>query len=155
MSKNEELKTIQFNDSTDIDSIIKMLKTSDTESYGVIVDKSNNYLSPILFQGFTKISTKNVKTNEKQSYSLNADVWDSAKSYIDTSYFEHKSEIRLSPKKRFFDGSYHTVHNHYLSLIEGDTLFIGPMDNVETIYHEEYANVKKRRDIIPTGEKNE
>ncbi|MCK4808397.1 MAG: hypothetical protein KAS90_02130 [Candidatus Aenigmarchaeota archaeon] len=153
MGENEELKTILFNDSTDIDSIINMLKKLDYDSYGVIVDKSNNYLSPILFQGFTKISTKNVKTNEKQSYSLNADVWDSAKSYIDTSYFEHKSEIRLAPKKQFFDGSYHTVHNHYLSLIEGDTLFIGPKADVENIFQEEYANAKKRRDIIPTGEK--
>lgn len=153
MSENEELKTIQFNDSADIDSILNMLKKLDYDSYGVIVDRSESNLSPILFQGFTKISTKNVKTNEKQSYSLNADVWDSAKSYIDTSYFEHKSEIRLAPKKQFFDGSYHTVHNHYLSLIEGDTLFIGTMADVETIYHEEYANAKKRRDIIPTGEK--
>lgn len=153
MNENEELKTIQFNDSTEIDSIIKMLKTSDPESYGVIVNQSKSDLSPILFQGFTGISSKNVKTGEKQSYRLKNNVWNYTKFYINDGYSRYKSEIRLSPKKQFFDGSYHTVHNHYLSLIEGDTLFIGPMGDVETIYHEEYANAKKRKDIIPTGDK--
>lgn len=153
MDKNEELKTIQFNDSTEIDSIIKILKTSDPKSYGVIVNQSKYNQSPILFQGFTDISSKNVKTGEKQSYRLKNNVWNYAEFYIIDGYSRYKSEIRLAPKKQFFDGSYHTIHNQYLSLIEGDTLFIGSIDDVETIYHEEYANAKKRRDIISTGEK--
>jgi len=134
---NEKLKIIQFNSPSEIDSVIDELKKSDTESYGIIIDPSNNRY-PTLFQGYFELKKKGSINRYTDG------VWESKEHKNDPRY-DDNNMISLSPKQHFWDGSYIEHRNASYIISESYLLILGNKEDIEACYERQYAKVKKKR----------
>ena len=134
---SEKLKTIRFNSPSEIDSVIDELKESDTESYGVIIDPSNDKY-PTLFQGYAMLE-------KKGSINRHIDgVWESQ---VDETYTidYDKKILKLTPKQHFFEGEYFESRNTSYTLCVNDCVVLGNKEDIEAYYKIQCAKFEKNK----------
>ena len=120
---------IKFENYDERDSIVEALNTLDSEIYGVVVDRSEYDISPGLFHGYSKITSRDKVYTSDDGIS------------------ELKPIISFKPIKYFYEGRYRDQKscNNEIYLNQNGVLFLGDKDVIEALYHEEYANVKTRK----------
>jgi len=135
---SDDVQIIPITASDRVDFIIKKLKESDPESYGVIFYPGKMY-KPTLFQGYSSFWTEDVM------YDLKDGVWESNTPIKLTDFkFDDDCLMKLRPNYNNYHGSYEE-NIRALCLMKDTLLLIGPKDPIKASYDRQCRVVKENR----------